>query len=560
MTIRGFFARHRLAVRVTTPAALGVAVVVAVGWALSSPPPSTVDTQLTASTTECREMVTVSIAGRSDTPVAGTTKMLVDENGNALPAALSDDYSSGRIDQVINAPNGIVGPDAYAALYIAYPANMASYDDAVATGVANTESVMKAIRLSCPDTKFSIVGYSEGADVARRVAMNIGHQDPEAAQGYPIVDPDNVVGVVIFADAGRAGASGPFPGATDPFGNPDNFDTKYQNGKTPVPGQGILPNTGGDDFGALGGKVASFCSDGDFTCAAPQNISLLQLVVNVGRQIDVDRLEGEGLTPATGQDIAVVLGRIGYDAFLAVRSQPDWMQSDETFLDVLLKVSDPDYVPGETTLPVKDVSSISTDEMSPLAYLPQKVFKEIVGLIVTNQNTIPVILSDPYQTTLGPDIGHHFDYWRDADTANGKPLTSAEYAAAWLTYLAKQAQQGKPVDPAAKPTETELSEALTELVAGSTESSAEPTGSVVPQTPTASPTASTAPAESAAPAATGTAVPATTPAVTSAPTVATTPPAPSLAPTETAAVTTPSTTTTTTAKPTTTTPAPAPAR
>ncbi|QKT13657.1 cutinase family protein [Rhodococcus sp. W8901] len=561
MTIRGFFARHRMAARVTTPAALGVAVVVALTWALSSPPPSTVDTQLTASTTECRDMVTVSIAGRSDTPVAGTTKMLVDPDGNELPAALSDDYSSGRIDQVINAPNGVVDRDAYAALYIAYPANMASYDDAVAAGVANTESVMRAIRVSCPDTKFSIVGYSEGADVARRVAMNIGHQEPDADQGYGIVDPSNVVGVVIFADAGRGAGQGPFPGAKNPFGNPDGFDTKYQNGKTPVPGQGVLPNTGDDDFGALGGKVASFCSDGDFTCAAPQNISLLQLVVNVGRQINVDRLEGEGLTPATGQDIAVVLGRIGYDAFLNIQSQPNWMRSDETFLDVLLKVSDPDYVPGEsTTQTPKDVSSISTDEMSPLAYLPQKVFKEIVGLIVTNQNTIPVILSDPYQMTLAPDIGHHFDYWRDADGANGKPLTSAEYAAAWLTYLAKQAQNGKPVDPAAKPTATELADALTELAATTTESSAEPTGSAVPQTPTASPSESAVPSESAAQSATETTVPATSPAVASSTEVATTPtPSPAASPD--AAASTSSTVATTT-KPTpttTTTPAPRPA-
>ena len=92
-----------------------------------------------------------------------------------------------------------------------------------------------------------------------------------------------------------------------------------------------------------------------------------------------------------------------------------------------------------------------------MAYLPQKLFKEIVGLIATNQNTIPVVMNDPYGLTLGPDVGHHF---RPTGVirmpANGKPLTSAEYAAAWLTYLAKQAQDGKPVDSSAKPTAEEM--------------------------------------------------------------------------------------------------------
>ena len=69
-------------------------------------------------------------------------------------------------------------------------------------------------------------------------------------------------------------------------------------------------------------------------------------------------------------------------------------------------------------------------------------------------------MSDPYQMTLGPDVGHHFDYWRDADAANGKPLTSAQYAAAWLTYLAQQAKDGKPVDTTAKPTAVELAAAV----------------------------------------------------------------------------------------------------
>ncbi|MEU7629870.1 cutinase family protein [Nocardia sp. NPDC049220] len=512
MGLREFFARHRMASAVVAPAVLGVTAIVAASWALTSPP-QTRDTQLTSSVTECHDMVTISVAGRGDTPVAGTTKMLVGANGEELPAALSGDHNSNWVDPVVNAPADAVDPGSYAAVYIAYPANMASYEDAVTTGVANTEQVMRQISAACPDTKFSIVGYSEGADVVRRVAMNIGHQEADRDGGYGIVDPTDVVGVVILADAGRSAGEGPFPGAKDPFGNPDGFDQQYQNGTNPAPGKGALPGTSGD-FGALNGKIASFCSDGDLTCAAPENISLLQLAVNVGRQLNVDALERDGLTPATGQDVAVVLSDIALAAFADIQSQPNWMRSDETFLQVLLRVSDPAYKPGQTPKSPANAASISTNDMSPLAYLPQKVLNEIIGLIVTNQNTVPVIMSDPYQLTLGPNgTGHHFDYWRDADAADGKPLTSAEYAAAWLTHLAKQAQAGTPVDPSAKPQAADLADAYKVVAATSAAPTSQPTKAAG-----ASPTTTRAAA-----AKTGVSSESTTPAPTSATPTTTTP-------------------------------------
>lgn len=548
---RDYLAQHRLAAAIAAPATLGV--VAAVGAAYSVTAPQQVDTQLRASVTECHDMVTISVAGRGDTPAAGTTKLLVDANGNPLPAALSGDHSSEWVDPVVNAPADDVAPGSYAAVYIAYPANMATYEDAVTTGAANTKQVMREIAQACPDTRFAIVGYSEGADVVRRVAMEVGHQE-QTDGGYAIVDPDKVTGVVILADGGRTAGDGPFPGAENPFGNPDGFDQVYQNGKTPVPGQGALPGTSGD-FGSLNGKIASFCSDGDLTCAAPDNIALLQLVVNVARQVNADALEREGLTPATGQDVAVALSRVALLALADINSQPNWMASDETFLEVLLRVSDPAYDPAAAPAPAQPADSISTDQMSPLAYLPQKVLNEIVGLIVTNQNTIPVILSDPYKLTLGPNAtGHHFDYWRDADPNNGKPLTSAEYAAAWLTHLAKQAQAGEPVNTKSTPTPEDLDDAYRAAAATST--------TPAPTTSTTAPAAGTTTTPPAtgtttgAPSGTGASstAPATTPGTNAPSEVASPAPAPATPPSSTESAT-PSTsaTPTTGAEPTRTT-------
>ncbi|MBV6756811.1 cutinase family protein [Rhodococcus opacus] len=435
--------RRRIAGSLVAPGALGLAALLVTPWSNPGSPATTATALTAAASNACYDMVSIAVAGRGDSPRPGTHQMLVAPDGTPLPASYSSNYASPWIDEVVNAPQQSVGGGSYAAVYVEYPANMNSYEDAVNAGVDNAETVMRSIHASCPDTKFSIVGYSEGADVARRVAMEVGNQDGQDGS-YEILDPASVVGVVILADAGRNLGEGAFPGAENEFRNPDGFDLAYQSGQTGTAGRGALPGTSGS-FGALDGKVASFCSEGDLTCSAPENIALLQLAINAGRQLNVDALQKEGLTPATGQDLAVVLGQIALAAFADIQSQDNWMQSDETFLDVLVKVSDPAYKPADSAATQSNTQAgpISSNQAVDLVYLPAKVRNEIIGFIADNQNTIQVAMSDPYQQTLGEGTGHHFDYWRDANAGNGKPLTSAQYAAAWLTHLAQEAEKGE---------------------------------------------------------------------------------------------------------------------
>ncbi|WP_072805748.1 cutinase family protein [Rhodococcoides yunnanense] len=416
---------------------------------------STSDAQVElASTATCYDMVSIAIGGRGDTPSNSATKMLTTPDGTPLPAALAGDFESDWIDQMVGAPNSAVQQGSYAAVYIDYPANLDTYETAVQTGVDNSQTVMKAIIASCPDTRFAIVGYSEGADVTRRAAMEIGNQTADANGKYAIVDPSQVVGVVILADAGRTEGESAFPGSQSGT-NPDNFDTKYQNSANGPSGAGALPATSGS-FGALDGKVASFCSQKDLTCAMPQNTSLLHLAANVGRQLDVDAIQRDNtLTPATGAEMALVLGRIAVAAFNDIASQDNWLAGDETFLQVLIKVSEPGYTPADPTTKVAaktddgtETEPLPAESAVNLAYLPSKIAKEIIGFIGSNTDTVPVLMNDPYGQTLGPGSGAHFDYWRDSDASNGKPLTSAQYAAAWLTQLAKDAEAGKPIKSA----------------------------------------------------------------------------------------------------------------
>ncbi|MFD3812184.1 cutinase family protein [Rhodococcus sp. NPDC058639] len=443
--------RGKIFAGVLAPLALGVAAAVAIAWPQPTPP-TVADPALAglASTADCHDMVSIGVGGRGDTP-RDQSKMLVDEKGNKLPAAQQGAYGSMWVDPVINAPlKDHEADNGYAAIYVEYPADLSSYEDAVTKGAENTIQVMKAIQASCPDTQFAIVGFSEGADVVRRAAMQIGNQEQNADGTWPSGDPSAVTGVVILSDAGRGVDGGFFPGAEDPS-NPDGFDRPYEPGSGPAPGSGALPGTTGE-FGYLDGKVASFCSEGDFACSTPDNIALIELLVNLGRQVNGDAFEREGLSPATGADLAQVIGRVALLALADVSANEGWMQSDETFLDVLIKVSDPKYVPNApATTPVAADGSapIPADRLANLAYLPEKLLKEVIGFVRSNQNTLAVIMSDPYDQTFGYNeetrdhYGHHFDYWDD--DIDGQGTSTVEYAAAWLNHLAEQAKQGKPV-------------------------------------------------------------------------------------------------------------------
>ncbi|MEE2031205.1 cutinase family protein [Rhodococcus chondri] len=519
MALLTSLSRRKIFAGVLAPTALGVAAAVAIAWPQPTVP-TVADPALAgmASTADCHDMVSIGIGGRNDTP-RDQTKMLVDEKGNVLPAAQQGEYKSHWVDPVINAPlKEHEAGNGYAAVYVEYPADLGSYEQAVTTGADNTVKVMQAIQASCPDTQFAIVGFSEGADVARRAALQIGNQEaPAEGDSWAIVDPESVTGVVILSDAGRATDEGFFPGAEN--GNPDNYDRPYQPGKDPVSGGGVLPGTNGE-FGHLNGKVASFCSEGDFACSTPENIALLELLVNVGRQVNGDALEREGLTPATGADLAQVVGGVALMALVDISANENWMRSDETFLDVLIKVSDPAYDPAApaATPAAADgddaaAEPIPADRLANLAYLPEKVLKEIVGFVTSNQNTLAVVLSDPYEQTFGYDAekndhyGHHFDYWDD--NIDGEGTTTVGYAADWLTHLAEQAKQGKAVssDAEAKavrmaavqtpePSETtEASETTetSETQLGETDAQTTTVGEGIAPTPSDPATAGTAP-------------------------------------------------------------------
>lgn len=123
-----------------------------------------------------------------------------------------------------------------------------TYADSKADALSKAEQVLEKVATSCPGTKFTIIGYSQGADAAGDLASEIGN-------GKGPVEASRVLAVGLLADpgAGTKGSATVGPRTS---------------------GQGIAdPRPQG--MGALSGRVASICDPGDLYCSIEKGSSPL---------------------------------------------------------------------------------------------------------------------------------------------------------------------------------------------------------------------------------------------------------------------------------------------
>lgn len=123
-----------------------------------------------------------------------------------------------------------------------------TYADSKADAVSKAKQVLADVANSCPRTKFTMIGYSQGADAAGDIASDIGN-------GRGPIDASRVLAVGLLADpgAGTKGAATVGPRTS---------------------GQGIAdPRPQG--MGALSGRVASICDPGDLYCSIEKGSSPL---------------------------------------------------------------------------------------------------------------------------------------------------------------------------------------------------------------------------------------------------------------------------------------------
>ncbi len=156
------------------------------------------------------------------------------------------------------------------------------YSESVTGGLARLRSMANSVAKRCPNTRFAIIGYSQGAHVASVFAQEIG-------RGEGVIPAEKIAAVALIGDPTRTPGAPLFPGApgkATPDPAPGTEGTQVAQiaalPQTPAAGGGIAPDRDtAKNFGALTGRVASFCAAGDLACDAPEGAPILKAVASI---------------------------------------------------------------------------------------------------------------------------------------------------------------------------------------------------------------------------------------------------------------------------------------
>ncbi|MCX4098326.1 cutinase family protein [Nocardia sp. alder85J] len=183
-----------------------------------------------------------------------------------------------------------VVPDLVQRSYIPYPAGFGGivpgggrdpYTQSVLDGLGGLDADAAGVVGACPRTMLAAVGYSQGAQIVSRFAEAVG-----AGEGP--VAPDRIAGIALVSDPGRAPGSvlPGSPGQVTPDAAPGTTGTAVSVVRLPtVPaGRGIAADDAGRGYGALTGRVAEICADGDPVCAAPDHAAMLRIGAEIAAQ------------------------------------------------------------------------------------------------------------------------------------------------------------------------------------------------------------------------------------------------------------------------------------
>ncbi|BEK89541.1 cutinase family protein [Nocardia seriolae] len=256
-------------------AAVCVIATAAVGLAHGGPPDTTVPID------KCPALFALGIQGTGesspDAAVTTDTGML-SEVFRPMMAAASD---AGLVDRA----------------YVPYEASFGgatsistvTYTKSVGDGLDRLRSMAKQVADRCPTTKLALAGYSQGAHVAAQFAQEVG-------AGKGTVAAEKIAAVALFGDPNRNANAPLFPGKPDaklPTAAPGT-DGKAVSALSDPPatktasGAGIAPDSATlENFGALVGRVAEFCTEGDLACDTPVGAPLVRTVANIAGQVEL---------------------------------------------------------------------------------------------------------------------------------------------------------------------------------------------------------------------------------------------------------------------------------
>ncbi|WP_324189586.1 cutinase family protein [Nocardia cyriacigeorgica] len=177
--------------------------------------------------------------------------------------------------------------------YISYPAGFGGavpgggpdpYAASVAEARRGLDAAVTDLSTRCPGTMIAGVGYSQGAQALSMFARDVG-------AGAGPVGADRVAAIVLYSNPDRAPGEPTFPGrpgqaVPDPVpGTTGSAVAGVALPQPPAAGGGIA---GGDSgYGALAGRVADICVDGDLACSAPDHAALLRVGAQLAAQANL---------------------------------------------------------------------------------------------------------------------------------------------------------------------------------------------------------------------------------------------------------------------------------
>ncbi|MFF0531127.1 cutinase family protein [Nocardia amikacinitolerans] len=161
----------------------------------------------------------------------------------------------------------------------------APYAASVGEGLAALNATAERVAADCPVTALAVVGFSQGAQVVSEFARAVG-----AGEGP--VPPERVAGIALYSDPDRAPGSPVIPGRPGQFtpdpapGTSGAAVSTVAITTVPASGGGIATSSG-VEYGALTGRVADVCIEGDLSCAAPERAALLRMAAQLAAQADL---------------------------------------------------------------------------------------------------------------------------------------------------------------------------------------------------------------------------------------------------------------------------------
>lgn len=410
------FARAVTPLRGVRPAVLAAFAVVAVAIALAGAQPVAAARPIS----DCPDLHVVVVPGTVDSSVARDPH---DQRGVLAPT--------------VNAATRDLPPGTSQTTYVPYPADFGytsagtPYSESVAVGVAATKRQVGDVYRRCGDqTDIAIVGYSQGADVAHRVAADIGRDNGP-------VPAARVRGVYLISDPNRGVGSGLLPGAPGYSAPLNGSRTRVRD--LPIALGGGINARSSSDFGRLNGRVVSLCITGDFACSIPENAQLVRIIANVVEQIHIDT----GAPVQIATDVAAVVVRSGLRTVAYVVDTPHWLLSSESIGAVVHKASDPFYSGPE----IGDVSPVRAAVFAlelPGAARP-KLEHDAYAAVRENLGLL-TIASYPDYWYPGPSHGSYFS--RPADSSG---TTGSQYLGRWLRESAVSDAPSRTVEASPAP-------------------------------------------------------------------------------------------------------------